>query len=38
MDEPLSHVSGVYGGLVPAASVWDGVSTVNVEGLGSVRG
>lgn len=32
MGVPLSHVSGVYGRLVPAASVSEGASTVNVEG------
>lgn len=30
----LSHVSGVYGRPVPAASVSQGASTVNVEGEG----
>lgn len=33
-----SCVSGVYGRLVPAASVPVGVSAVNVEELGSVSG
>lgn len=28
----LSHVSGVYGRPVPAASVSEGASTVNAEG------
>lgn len=34
MAAPLSHVSGVYGRLVPAASVSEGASPVNIEGLG----